>query len=588
MRYLRLLTNAIAGGVLVATYLVVLVLQLNPHVPIVSTTALRWFVALLSMYGPYLSVTLYVLLLLREALAWRSLQPAWFSVRLLAWLGAAGAAAAAVITWANLRGFRAVLSDAAAERMREGAVATTVFAVVLLTIAVLRYSFGRRGSRATGVLLTASLVLSVGVPLWLRGPGEPPVPAARRQAPTRIVPVPPRVRLLAIDGASLELVRQRVAAGQLPNFGRLLDRGATIDLATLKPTQADPVWAAAATGKYPPKNGIPSEALYHVRPDDPDRITLLPDYCFAYALRYQGFIGLERLTADALRARTLWAILADYDIASGIVNWPLTRPAQAPIGYVISDHIDEAASSPLRLADPGAGDPTTAVDVAREAFDAWQDRPWQDVLPPLTPDEQEPVGVVRARWDHAYADAAAMLDEQFGRVLRLTAMRYEGVDAFGHLYLRDAEPERFGDLRRGAARRSVLDRYYAFLDAEIGRAVDRLGPGDLLLVVSGFGIEPASLFKRALGRMLGDPPVIPIDTRPGTHEQAPDGFLLAYGDHVADGELRRGSIVDVTPTVLYYMGLPIGRDMDGFARTDLFRSGFTREHPVLYTATHER
>jgi hypothetical protein len=438
------------------------------------------------------------------------------------------------------------------------------------------------------VLLTASLVLSVGVPLWLRGPGEPPVPAARRQAPTRIVPVPPRVRLLAIDGASLELVRQRVAAGQLPNFGRLLDRGATIDLATLKPTQADPVWAAAATGKYPPKNGIPSEALYHVRPDDPDRITLLPDYCFAYALRYQGFIGLERLTADALRARTLWAILADYDIASGIVNWPLTRPAQAPIGYVISDHIDEAASSPLRLADPGAGDPTTAVDVAREAFDAWQDRPWQDVLPPLTPDEPEPVGVVRARWDHAYADAAAMLDEQFGRVLRLTAMRYEGVDALGHVYLRDAEPERFGDVRRAAARRSVLDRYYAFLDAEIGRAVDRLGSGDLLLVVSGFGIEPAPLLKRALGRMLGDPPVIPIDTRPGTHEQAPDGFLLAYGDHVADGELRRGSIVDVTPTVLYYMGLPIGRDMDGFARTDLFRSTFTREHPVLYTATHER
>jgi predicted AlkP superfamily phosphohydrolase/phosphomutase len=167
-------------------------------------------------------------------------------------------------------------------------------------------------------------------------------------------------------------------------------------------------------------------------------------------------------------------------------------------------------------------------------------------------------------------------------------MRYEGVDALGHVYLRDAEPERFGDVRRAAARRSVLDRYYAFLDAEIGRAVDRLGSGDLLLVVSGFGIEPAPLLKRALGRMLGDPPVIPIDTRPGTHEQAPDGFLLAYGDHVADGELRRGSIVDVTPTVLYYMGLPIGRDMDGFARTDLFRSTFTREHPVLYTATHER
>jgi hypothetical protein len=36
------------------------------------------------------------------------------------------------------------------------------------------------------------------------------------------------------------------------------------------------------------------------------------------------------------------------------------------------------------------------------------------------------------------------------------------------------------------------------------------------------------------------------------------------------------------------MGLPIGRDMDGFARTDIFSSTFTREHPVTYTPTHER
>jgi hypothetical protein len=582
MRYLRMLTNAIAGGVLVAIYLVVLVLQLNPHVPIVSMTAVRWFVALLSMYGPYLSVALYFLILAREALASRPLSPAWFSVRLLAWLGAVGAAAAALITWANLRGFRAVLSDAAAERMREGAVATTIFAAVLMGIALLRYSFGRRGSRTTGALFLASVLLSIAVPLWLRGPGEPPVPAARRHTQARRLPPPPYVRLLLIDGASLELVRQRVAAGHLPNFGRLLDRGAVIDLATLKPTQAEPVWTAAATGKYPPKNGIRSEASYYIRPDDSDRVNLLPDYCFAYALLYQGFVHQERLTSEALQARTLWAILGDYGFAAGIVNWPLTQPASAPIGYVVSDYIDEAASSPLRLADPEAGDPTTAVDIARETFDAWQDRPWQEVMPALTPGELEPQGLVRARWDHAYSEAGLLLDQQF--VPRLTAVRYEAVDTFGHVYLRDAEPERFGEERRATSRRSVLDRYYAYLDSEIGRAVDRLAPGDLLLVVSGFGLQPTPWSKRLMGRLLGEP------DRPGTHEPAPDGFLLAYGDNVAagPGELRRGSIVDLTPTVLYYMGVPIGRDMDGFPRTDLFRSGYTREHPVIYTATHER
>lgn len=114
------------------------------------------------------------------------------------------------------------------------------------------------------------------------------------------------------------------------------------------------------------------------------------------------------------------------------------------------------------------------------------------------------------------------------------------------------------------------------------RAIHEAAPGDLLLVVSGFGLDRNPLTKRLLARLIGDPDLA------GTHEPAPDGFLLAYGTHVAPGPHRRGSIVDLAPTVLYYMGLPVGRDMDGFARTDLFRAEYTRDHPVTYTPTLER
>ena len=91
MRYLRMFTNAIAGGVLAAMYLAVLVLQLNPHVPVVSMTALGWFGALLAMYGPYLTALILLAILGREALASRPLHPGWLSVRILAWLSAASA-----------------------------------------------------------------------------------------------------------------------------------------------------------------------------------------------------------------------------------------------------------------------------------------------------------------------------------------------------------------------------------------------------------------------------------------------------------------------------------------------------------------
>jgi hypothetical protein len=578
-----MLSNAIVGGVLGATYLVVLVLQINPQVPTVSMTTVRWFVALVTFYGLYASVAIYFLILLFDVLSPRPLRPAWFSVRLLAWEATACAAAGAAVMWGNLGSFRAVLGESAAERMRQGALATSVFAAVLAGVVVLRSLVVRRGSRPAATLLLGVMGLSVVVPLWSRGPGEAPVP--RLVTPRLALPVPrPRVRLLLLDGASLGFIRQRVAAGQLPNFGRMLYFGAAVDLAALKPTQAAPVWAAAATGKYPPKTGIRSDAVYRVQPDDGDPVDLLPDYCFAYALISQGFIRADRLTAASLHARPFWDILAGYGIMPGVVNWPLTFPAHADLGYVVSDRFVEGSSSPLRLADVRAGDPTTAADIAREAFDAWQARPWHDVLPSFAPDEPEPDGAASVRADRAYSEAVTRLNDEFAP--RVTAVRYAGLDALGHRYLNQAQPELFGESVRESPSRSVLDRYYAFMDAEIARAITALGPGDLLLVVSGFGMEPESLAKRLLARRMGW--FLGWPAWSGTHEHAPDGFLLAYGTNVAAGQLPRGAIVDLAPTVLFYLGLSVGRDMDGFVRTDLFLHTYTAEHPVSYIATYER
>ena len=68
-------------------------------------------------------------------------------------------------------------------------------------------------------------------------------------------------------------------------------------------------------------------------------------------------------------------------------------------------------------------------------------------------------------------------------------------------------------------------------------------------------MELVGPIKHLLGRVIRDPDLS------GTHERAPDGFLLAYGEAVAAGRYQRGSIVDVAPTILYFLGLPVGRDM---------------------------
>jgi hypothetical protein len=308
-------------------------------------------------------------------------------------------------------------------------------------------------------------------------------------------------------------------------------------------------------------------------------VDLLPDYCFAYGLVQQGYVTAGAASAESVRARAFWDIAADYGIASGIVRWPLTFPARLERGYLISDQFHTGSSSPLRLGYSRAGVPTSAVDIAREAFDAEE---FSDlVATAVVPAEVKPDGGLLARWDRVYRDVARRLEPLFAPTV--TALRYQGLDPLSHLHWINAQTPRFSrQTLQEAAGARLLDGYYDEIDADIGRVIDGQSPGDLLLVVSGFGMDRVSLPKRALARLLGQ-----VDLT-GSHEGAPDGFLIAYGIQVAHAELARGAIVDVAPTVLYYLGLPIGRDMDGFARSDLFVRAYRRAHPVTYISTHEK
>src|SRR5579862_6572180 len=116
-----MLTNAVAAAALMAIYLSVLVLQLNPQLRLFSHTSLEWIGALLAFYGPSVTVAVYLVIVTRDVFASQPLQPAWLSVRLLGWLAALEAAAVATLTWINLHAFRAVMSDAGFRRMRVGA-----------------------------------------------------------------------------------------------------------------------------------------------------------------------------------------------------------------------------------------------------------------------------------------------------------------------------------------------------------------------------------------------------------------------------------------------------------------------------------
>ena len=562
------------------SYVIALVLLLNPQLPL-NPARLPPLVASVGLfYAVHLTVIFYLLLVLRQLFAREIFSPAWISVSVLVWLSAVASAAGAALMWMNLRTFALVLDATTGEALDRGAIVLTAAAVLCVLLAIFRRSVPEAKAMWAALLVFVGLA-SVAAPLALRGRGTPAVLDARSMdaafGEARSEPSA-RVTMIAIDAGSLDLITRAAAEGRLPNFGRILDAGAVRHLATVRPTSAEAVWAAVATGKLPQKNGVRSAAIYRFAGRGGE-IQLLPDYCLAHGLERFGFLVEEPHTSATLRTRTLWSILSTNGFSVGVVGWPLTQPAAAVRGYLVSDTYHRVALTLSGIDDESRVYPPDLRPDAQAALESVAEPP-----PPIVPASLvDARHTSPARTDRAYERIAQALART--RPAQVTITRYQSLDAIGHYFLRYAEPSEFGDVSDDEQRRlgPVLERHYAVIDEAIGRAMVALGPADLLLVVSGYGMEPLGLGKRLIERMIGDPEVS------GTHEAAPDGFLMAYGAPVAAGRQQAiASVVDVVPTILYFLGLPIGRDMDGYARTDLFQQSFTDERPITFIPTYDR
>jgi predicted AlkP superfamily phosphohydrolase/phosphomutase len=66
----------------------------------------------------------------------------------------------------------------------------------------------------------------------------------------------------------------------------------------------------------------------------------------------------------------------------------------------------------------------------------------------------------------------------------------------------------------------------------------------------------------------------------GSHR--PDGIFAAYGKDIVAGKKITASILDVAPTILYEMGLPVYEEMDGNVRTDIFSPAFQNNQQITY------
>jgi predicted AlkP superfamily phosphohydrolase/phosphomutase len=364
-------------------------------------------------------------------------------------------------------------------------------------------------------------------------------------------------------------------------------RGAHGPLGTLRPAEGPPVWTSIATGVLPRAHGVKSFVTYRLAGSE-TAFELLPKGVFVSLLERLHLVRTEPVTAAARRRPALWNALNAFSVDVGVVRLWTTHPVERVRGFMLSPrmHLRPAVKPEELLHPPDLYPEVLAQVVAADEVDRALVSEFIDrAAGPLgTPDDDH----LRRRLveealapDLTYRRAGAVLRSAYDPPFFATY--FYGLDVVGHTFLPFARPGVFGNVDAESARRygRVVDRYVALLGEWTVELVEHRRPSDVVIFVSGYGMEPATLGDRLVALVSGRGPL------GGTHEGAPDGYFLAVGEGIRPGAvLHAASVVDVAPTILYLMGLPVARDMDGRVLTEILEEDFARAHPLTFIPSY--
>lgn len=417
-----------------------------------------------------------------------------------------------------------------------------------------------------------------------------------------------RVYIIGLDGASWNLMAGPLKEGKLPNIQKLMDNGSYGPLGTFVPTKSPILWTSIATGKTKKKHGI-------------------GDYVAEKDGKMIPVSGNERIT------KAFWNICSDYGIRVGVMNWWVTWPPEKVNGWMVSDRYRNGLPKKMREEEEAAA--KAGQKPAHPEFSLTYPPDLIKLLPPVgisedrymeerqqygLPKELSPPGADsknieimvkgykqywgqdKAVWESTKRLLARHDIDVFGSVFRI-------IDVSCHLFWTYIDPTLIEEMRKKTGMRSggasidpeeeekttekkgedtrelspedaaridaaftrVVGPIYMYADKIVGDIVKEAGPNANIIICSDHG------FKFDDGRyghsgMKNPPPGVIILSGP----------IFRKGAHI-----EGATLLDITPTLLYAEGIPIGRDMDGKVLFSAFDPRFLKQNKPTMVASHD-
>jgi hypothetical protein len=542
MKFLRILTNALISGLFFSLLLAILLADLNINLPFKPLILIKLTFYLMLTYG--LLAALLCLLATYIHRFFTTVQspmdfvsPSFltlsFSLLILLFL---------VVFRENYAYFLSFFGPGLQSALRLQIMAFFILAVAGL---VLHYRHHHQKPRPRNfTFFFAALGVVLIFAFWQRS-NYPPPQKAYKLSTLEPKTIEKKVTILCLEGISLDFVLRLANERKLPNFSWLMDGGCWGSLEGFTPSDPFVLNQSFNTGKWPGKHRLVSEVRYEI-PGMRENLEVVPRFILFRQLRRIGLLKILRNEAPPV-TKDIWKILEDF----GAGTLKMDRPAPAP-----------ALDKPNPKADKLFA--TFFKDFQYETSWAFNQ-------------------VKQAFFRDAEAEERAFQSRSSAQP-QLFSLLLDGADIAEMYFYKYNVPGAFGDIRQEEIQKygSVIEKYYQFYDQIVGKYLASLKEDELFIVYSSFGAEPLPFWKRFVEWILGNAAVSSY------HEEAPDGVIFIKGKGIVHGKnIDQIRLVDIAPTILYYFGLPVGKDMDGIVRGSLFDREFADENPIFKISSYE-
>lgn len=353
-----------------------------------------------------------------------------------------------------------------------------------------------------------------------------------------------RRRLLVIgwDAADWQVISPLMDGGLMPTLARFVEGGAMGNLATLRPVLSPMLWTTLATGKLPAQHGVHG----FVEP--------LPDAS-----------GVRLVGSTTRTCKALWNICTQAGLKTHAIGWYASHPAEPISGVCVSDQFLEmhrSGDDPWPPPPDGAVHPAGLVD----RLAALRVRPRELVAGDLLPFIPR-LGEIDLRRDPrpsrlaealaACASVHAVATDVLSRDdWDVAFVYYDALDRVGHEFM-PYHPPRLPHISPAdfEVYQHVMTGMYRFHDMMLDPLLHLAGPDATVVIVSDHGFHSDHRRPSVMG---------------GTAEAQAAlwhrhyGILAMKGPSIApDERLYGATLLDIAPTLLTLLGLPIGSDMPG-------------------------